>query len=124
MQGSGESPEFTKADRLRKARECAGLEQAELAERLGVARNTVSTAERGVNSPRRIIVRAWALATGVPLYWIETGRVPSPDGDGTHMLPRLDSNQQPFGYKFLQVRPITKRSRSYAARPVRTPVAA
>lgn len=96
-------PEFNKADRLRKSREYAGLEQAELAERIGVSRNTVSNAERGVNSPRRIMVRQWALATGVPLLWIETGRTPSPDGDGVQGLPQLDSNQQPFGYRSAQV---------------------
>ncbi|WP_084253082.1 helix-turn-helix transcriptional regulator [Devriesea agamarum] len=92
----GNIPQITKAVRLRLAREHAGLEQAELAERIGASRRTIGSAERGERDPRRTLVMAWALATGVPLQWIETGRVPSPDGDGTHMLPRLDSNQQPF----------------------------
>ena len=43
---------------------------------------------------------AWAMTTGVPLEWIETGEdKPRPDGPGgAQGLPRLDLNQQPFGY--------------------------
>ena len=78
-------PTWTLADRLRKAREHAGLEQSELADRMGVGRNTVSNYERAAHEPREIVLRAWATATGVPLEWLRTG------------LPRLDSNQEPAG---------------------------
>ena len=66
-------PKFTIADRLRKAREVAQLEQIELAERMGVSRGTVSNNETGRVEPREIVIRAWALATGVDADWIRTG---------------------------------------------------
>ena len=73
VQETGSVPKSTLADRLRKAREHAGLEQAELAERMGVGRNTVSNYERASHAPREIVLRAWAMATGVPVEWLRTG---------------------------------------------------
>ncbi|WP_425393602.1 helix-turn-helix domain-containing protein [Agromyces subbeticus] len=67
-------PEWTMADRLRKAREHARLEQRQLAELAGIARATVSNAERGAHIPHRATVRAWADACGVLVSWLETGR--------------------------------------------------
>lgn len=66
-------PEITIAHRLRIAREFAGLEQQELADALDVARGTVSNAELGKRTPRRIMIKAWALRCGVSLDWIENG---------------------------------------------------
>jgi len=48
--------------RLRIAREWAGLEQGELADRIGISRQSVGSAERGRSHPRRITLNAWALA--------------------------------------------------------------
>lgn len=79
-------PEFDLADRLRKAREWADLDQTELATRMGVSRGTISNNELGKTEPRLIVIRAWALATGVPIEWLMTGRAPVGDGppsDGT-----------------------------------------
>jgi transcriptional regulator with XRE-family HTH domain len=76
----GVIPQWTTADRLRKARELAGYEQASLALELGVAKNTVSNYERGTVRPRRPVLVAWAMATGVALDWL---------------CPRQDSNLQP-----------------------------
>ena len=86
-------PEFDRSDRLRKAREHAGLEQVELATAIGVSRNTVSAAERGANTPRRHVVMAWAMAC---VEWIETGTVPRHDdgGPGDRCAAR-DSNPEP-----------------------------
>jgi transcriptional regulator with XRE-family HTH domain len=64
-------PEWTLGDRLRKARESAGLSQGELADRIGVARATVSSAERAYHGVRRITLNAWSATTGVPLSWIQ-----------------------------------------------------
>ena len=71
--------------RLRIAREHAGLDQEQLAAQIGVARNTISNAELGNVKPRRITIKAWALACGVPDIWLTDG-----------LLPREDSNLQPF----------------------------
>lgn len=85
-------PTFGMPDRLRKAREVTGLTQAELADELGIARSSVANYEAGTTSPRRIVLKAYALRTRVPVEWLEHGVDPSgPDGG----LPRLDSNQQP-----------------------------
>lgn len=67
------TPQVTPATRLRLAREAAGLEQTELAERIGVARNTVSRYELGLSDPKLGIAARWAAATGVSLDWIATG---------------------------------------------------
>jgi DNA-binding XRE family transcriptional regulator len=77
---TGRIPGWTVADKLRKARESAGFEQAALARELGVAKNTISNYERGAVTPRRSVVMAWAMATGVDLDWL---------------CPRQDSNLQP-----------------------------
>lgn len=72
-------PLWTVSDRLRKAREFAHLDQAELAERIGISRATVSNYERGVGAPRRPILRLWAEETGVPLEWLQQGHGPESD---------------------------------------------
>ncbi|MEC4837471.1 helix-turn-helix transcriptional regulator [Mycobacteroides chelonae] len=97
---AGDVPEILVRHRLRIAREHRGLEQAELADLIGVSRNTISNAENGRNEPRKILLNAWALACGVPVKWIENGGTPGrgpsgPDGAGKEKLPRLDSNQEP-----------------------------
>lgn len=73
-------PLWTLADRLRKAREHAGLDQVTLAKEIDISRATVSNYERGLVEPRKIAVRAWALRTGVPFSWLMYGADgPNPD---------------------------------------------
>lgn len=87
-------PEWTVGDRLRKAREIARLDQQPFADAIGVSRGTVSNYERGsVDHYKPIVLRAWAMATGVPLEWLETGVTTStppprggPSGDELHRL--------------------------------------
>lgn len=104
---AGLIPVFTIHDRLRKAREASGLDQHQLAEAMGVSRATVSNYETGFSSkPRKIVLNVWAMATGVPIQWIETGTAPGSGDDGSpdheagasKKLLRLDSNQQPSDY--------------------------
>lgn len=66
------APHWTLGDRLRKAREHAGMEQGELASRIGISRNTVGNYElgRGVRPPKLIVLRAWAHECGVPFDWL------------------------------------------------------
>lgn len=88
-QPSWHIPEWTMGDRLRKAREDAGLSQAELAEQIGISRNTVGNAELGDRTPLNVTMRAWAAVTGVPLEWLETGRT-TPVPPPTARLTRRD----------------------------------
>lgn len=72
-------PEFTVADRLRKARECAGFDQSEFARVAEISRTTVINYEHGRRVPRAVYLRAWSIASGVDLGWIVTGHA---DGGG------------------------------------------
>lgn len=73
--GAPRIPDWTLGDRLRKAREHAGMEQGELASRIGVSRNTISNYElgRGQRPPKVIVLRAWAHECGVPYEWLTDG---------------------------------------------------
>jgi transcriptional regulator with XRE-family HTH domain len=78
-------PEFDAADRCRKAREHAELTQEELADRIEVARSTVSAYESGATlRPRRIVLRQWALACGVDPEWLIAGGA---TGRSPHLAP-------------------------------------
>lgn len=73
-QSAGIVPQFTAGDRLRKARELTGYDQGPFADLIGVSRGTVSTYERdGIEHRKPIVLRAWALATGVNIEWLEHG---------------------------------------------------
>ena len=82
----GSVPPIEVRHRLRIAREWAGLDQDQLAERSGVSRAAVSNAENGKGVPRRATINALALALGVPAGWIRTGELPDggPGGPGTN----------------------------------------
>lgn len=82
---TGVVPTFTLGDRLRKARETAGLEVGQLAEVIGVHRQSISNYESGRTSPRRPVLRMWALVTGVDEAWLSTACTPR------------DSNSEPTG---------------------------
>ena len=91
--------------RLRIAREWAHLEQAELAEKMGISRQSVSSAENGKTTPRKITLNAWALACGVPVGWLKNGSTPAgPDGpDEGGECPQQGSNLRPADYKSVVV---------------------
>jgi transcriptional regulator with XRE-family HTH domain len=57
-------------DKIRKAREHAGLSQQELADRLSVTRTSVINWERGHTRPLRLILRLLAAETGVDEQWL------------------------------------------------------
>lgn len=73
-----ETPVWTLADRIAKARNHAGLSQAELAEKLPAARNTLSRWERGDMQPSQRSLEAISRATGVSLDWLLQGDPTSP----------------------------------------------
>lgn len=73
-------PTWSMGDRLRKAREDAGLTQQELAEITTISHTSIKNYEAGKRTPRALYLRAWAEATGVPVEWLETGTAPADAG--------------------------------------------
>lgn len=67
----GVVPEWTIGDRLRKAREHAGLTQAAAARTLGISRQSIARYESGDREPPRPVVMSWALVMGVSLDWLQ-----------------------------------------------------
>ena len=99
-------PEWDVVDRLHKSLREADMSVNEMALYLGVHRNTVSAWLNGRTHISGPALRAWAHRTEVNFKWLETGTPSPPNGDdGALLLPRLDSNQQPFDYRPATVRP-------------------
>lgn len=67
---------FGLADRLGKSLHVAGMTNQEMSECLEVSPNTVSNYINGNTRPRKLYLREWAMRTGVPLHWLETGHFP------------------------------------------------
>lgn len=70
--------EFDLADRLRKSLRVSGIGVAEIAEDIGVSRNTVGNWLNGRVVPSHEQLVVWAAYTGAPLLWLERGTVPAP----------------------------------------------
>lgn len=104
---SGQVPEWTTSDRLRKAREHAGFDQIAFSATTGISRATISAAENGRTQPSRATLRMWAMATGVPVMWIETGCTP------------WDLNPEPTDYGFDAIATVVDID---SARSLRAPV--
>jgi transcriptional regulator with XRE-family HTH domain len=79
-------PEFVVGDRLRKARELTGLTQLQFADEVGVTRNTISAWEASDTLPRPILLKAWAMRTGVSYDWLATGIDTGPTAPGGGLL--------------------------------------
>jgi hypothetical protein len=75
-------PEWDIHDRLRKSLRFAGLGVGEMAEELGVDRNTVGNYINGRTRISGPALRLWAMRTGVPREWIETGKGHAGGGGG------------------------------------------
>ena len=78
----GNIPQWDIGDRLSKALKHAGVGTAVMAEYLGISRNTVGNYTSGRTVPDKRTLRLWAMRTGVPLEWLETGEVPDGDPQG------------------------------------------
>lgn len=81
--------EWSVADRLRKAREEAGMTQQQLADRIDVSQRTVSNYENPAHDGARkpLVVKQWAFATGFDYDLVMTGE-PGPDSpDGLGVGP-------------------------------------
>jgi transcriptional regulator with XRE-family HTH domain len=95
--------EWDLQDRLAKSLRRSKKSVAQIAADLDVHRNTVSNYLSGRIVPDRRSRIAWAMATGVPPQWLETGEMPS-DGGGGNDGQRVNStagtvsNRYPFGH--------------------------
>jgi transcriptional regulator with XRE-family HTH domain len=103
----GVVPDWTLGWRMQRALDFGHMKVQDMADELGVSRQTVSRwmSDKGT-PPRRIYVQQWALRCGVPYEWLINGEVsqsPHPEGDGpvaqsscTLLLPLAGVNQRRF----------------------------
>ena len=92
---AGYIPEWDMADRMRKTLRDNDVSVQEIAEYLGVSRNTVSTWINGRITPDLTTQRLWAMRFGVPLVWLQSGAVPAGGDDGRVIgmrKPQYDSS--------------------------------
>ena len=82
MTDGGGVPEWTIADRIRKARETGDYSQADLASVTGLSRKTIGNYEGEQTHPSKAGIKLIAMATGVDRYWLLTGHANGPDGTG------------------------------------------
>lgn len=68
--------EFDLADRMRKSLRVSGLTVQDIAEDMGVSRNTVSSWINGRSIPSREQLVVWAAYTNAPLQWLQRGTIP------------------------------------------------
>lgn len=87
LDGNAVALEWDLADRLRKALRVSGVGVQEMADELGVERNTVGNYIGGRTVPARAALVVWALKTGVPLAWLANEESPRPVGGGSLFLP-------------------------------------
>jgi transcriptional regulator with XRE-family HTH domain len=66
-------PEWDVADRMRKALRVADISVQEIADYLGVSRNSAGSWINGRIVPSTQTLRLWALRTGVPFEWLRDG---------------------------------------------------
>ena len=98
----GVIPETTQGWRLQMALGHAEMTAQAMAEALGVHRGTIARWMHDEGAPpKRAYVMQWALATGTNAYWLETGKVPRPDGPdgGLEECAIRDSNPKPAAWE-------------------------
>jgi transcriptional regulator with XRE-family HTH domain len=86
-------PVWTFGDRLRKALSHSDTSFQEMAEYLGVSRNTVSNYVNDHIPPTSGTVRLWTLRTGVPFPWLCHGTLESCTPQIEHRKMRLSDGQ-------------------------------
>lgn len=80
---SGRIPSWTLGDRMAKSLKSAKVTREAMAAYLDVSLGTVSTWTGDRIRPSKQTLRLWALRTGVPLEWLQTGQThesPHPAG--------------------------------------------
>lgn len=91
-------PVWTLADRLVKARQYKGVDQAAIAKELGVSQRAISKFEHGA-PVREAFVKVWSMFCGVDYDWLRYGTAPGlgPDDAGGPDDRRLRCNFQSPG---------------------------
>ena len=92
-QPAGDVPEWDLADRMRKALRTAGVGPQEMADYLGVSRQSVGNWISGRVEPSFQTVRLWSIRTGVDLEWV-LGRTLVLTGRGSTIRPTLTLRSQ------------------------------
>lgn len=86
-------PRWSIGDRMRKARIHAGMTTDDMAADIGRTRRTISNYESGSTEAPLLVLRQYALRTGVPLDWIVRGWDSDDDGGGN-----ADTRPHNLGY--------------------------
>ncbi len=74
--------EMDQADRMRKALRVSDVSVQEIADSVGVNRNTVSAWINGRGKPNQRQLAAFALRTGAPIEWLKSGEFEGVGPDG------------------------------------------
>lgn len=69
-------PVFGLRHRLSLALDHADVSVQEMADELGLSRNTVGNYLAGRTRPHKAVLRVWALRCGVPYEWLVSGETP------------------------------------------------
>ena len=77
LENAGAVPPLTLGWRMKMAMAQAGLSQRKLADVLDVDKATVNRWVTEQITPKRWQLMAFAMATGVPFTWLETGKAPA-----------------------------------------------
>ena len=78
MGSRGSIPVMSLQQRMRISQENAGLNQEEIAKKIGIGRATYAKTEQGVRESRCGKLLAIAAITGVDSHWLEAGRCRKP----------------------------------------------
>lgn len=92
-------PEMEFCDRLSRSMRLVKIKTGDVADYLSIDPATVSRWLSGRTRPNKATMIVLADMTGVELEWLETGQAPGDSPTPVDLLPRLDSNQQPSGYR-------------------------
>jgi transcriptional regulator with XRE-family HTH domain len=92
----GSIPALTLGWRLRMALDYSEISVQAMADQLGVARATLSRwmSDKG-SRPKKAYLMQWALITGVPFEWLDSGKVtpgPDPKGGGNRVIHAFPPN--------------------------------
>ncbi|RYF52325.1 MAG: XRE family transcriptional regulator [Comamonadaceae bacterium] len=66
-------PEWDRGDRLKKALREAKMSSSDMAEELGITRETVGRYMSGSAKVPLAIVKLWAITTGIDYEWLQSG---------------------------------------------------